>query len=72
MWWALKWVSENNLDGRREHIMLRDGLFPTRAKARAYRDERYGYIREREDLRREPHGWRLPKAVRVTVREWPE
>ncbi len=42
-------------------------LFRTRAEARAYINEKYGYIRDREDLRRPPHSWRVPVAVRVRV-----
>jgi len=30
-------------------------LFETRKAARAYANERFGYIRERPDLRRDPH-----------------
>lgn len=42
-------------------------LFFTRREARAFIQEHYGYIKTREDLRRPPHNWRLPTAVRVTV-----
>lgn len=43
-------------------------MFSTRAQARARIEERYGYIRSREDLRAAPHWWRVPRAVRVRVR----
>lgn len=43
-------------------------LFRTRAEARAFIQERYGYIKHRPDLRRAPHNWRLPRPVRVLVR----
>jgi hypothetical protein len=43
-------------------------LFRTRHDCRAFIEERYGYIRTRSDLRREPHGWMVPRAVRVEVR----
>lgn len=68
--WALLWRSDNWLDGRREHLVYDERvpvLFRTRQEARDWRDERYGYIRERPDLRREPHGWRLPLPVKVRV-----
>jgi hypothetical protein len=68
--WGALWRSYNALDGKREHLLCENGnplLFRTRAEARAYIAKRYGYIKEREDLRREPHGWMLPKAVRVKV-----
>ncbi len=42
-------------------------LFRTRAECRAWIDEHYGYIRTRADLRAEPHGWRMPRAVKVRV-----
>ena len=29
----------------------------------------YGYIREREDLRKEPHGWKMPIAIKMDVKE---
>jgi hypothetical protein len=42
-------------------------LFRTRQKAREYINEKYGYIRTRPDLRVEPHGWRIPTAIKVDV-----
>lgn len=42
-------------------------LFRTRSTARAWIEEHYGYIARRPDLRKEPHGWRTPQAVRVIV-----
>ena len=68
--WAVLWHSKSRLDGDRKHLMYENrtpALFKTRREARAWIDDRVGYIRGRADLRREPHGWRVPKAVRVTV-----
>lgn len=68
--WGLKWISENRLDGRREYILWNAGqrfLFRTRQEAREARDIKYGYIRNRPDLKAEPHGWRLPQVVKVEV-----
>ena len=68
--WALLWRSRNRLDGRTEHLVFRHCLpclFRTRSDARFYAEERYGFIRKRPDLRAEPHGWRMPKAVRVKI-----
>ncbi len=68
--WGLLWVSDCRLDGRSEHLIHDAGfpvLFRTRREARAYRDDRYGYIRGRHDLKAEPHGWMLPRAVKVKV-----
>lgn len=72
-WWAVMWRSENRLDGRRRwfigaiDISQPYYLFRTRKEAQAWIEKRYGYIRERKDLRREPHGWRMPIPVRVQV-----
>ncbi len=74
--WGVQWYSRNRVDGESRHLQWQpvpDGcpgdfiLFRTRAQCRAYIDQHYGYIRERPDLLREPHGWRVPRAVRVKV-----
>ena len=70
--WAAQWHSKNRLDGERRHIIYRDllpALFRTRRECRDFIRENYGYIEHRDDLRSEPHGWRLPKAVKVLVIE---
>ena len=83
MTWAIKWRSNCHIDGRREHLMGRYGCgiraapdhlagytkmaFKTRQSAREFITENYGYIRTRPDLRREPHGWKIPIPVRVIV-----
>lgn len=41
--------------------------FRTRRAAAAFIKDRYGYIAERADLRREPHGWKMPVPVRVRI-----
>ena len=73
--WAVECHSRNRLDGERRGLCWNPEqgpgeyrLFSTRRKCLAYINERYGYIRDRADLRREPHGWRLPRAMRVEVR----
>ena len=69
--WAPKWKSRNQLDGLTEYLATEAvtslRLFRSRADCRAYIQEMYGYIKHRRDLRTEPHGWRVPKAVRVRV-----
>lgn len=71
--WAVLWRSKNRLDGYHEHLCgtpdhpCRTLLFESRRKARNFIRDKYGYIRTRPDLRREPHGWRMPTAVRVTI-----
>jgi hypothetical protein len=42
-------------------------LFRTRAGARQWIDEKYGYIRERKDLQVAPHFWKIPIPVVVKV-----
>lgn len=69
--WAVEWHSVNRIDGdRREWLWngVPPLLFLTRQEAREWIRERYGYISGRDDLQQEPHGWRMPKAVKVTVR----
>ena len=69
-YWCLMWRSKNEKDGESKHYMLHDCLpclFRKRREARAYASKEYGYIKHRKDLRSEPHGWRLPKPVRVTI-----
>ena len=68
--WGALWISESAAFGRTEHLLnekCTPALFRTRAEARAYIAKRYGWIADREDLRAEPHGWRMPRAVRVSV-----
>lgn len=75
--WAPKWSQTNNLDGYREHLCLWHAylgikfptVFRTRSECRKFIEEHYGYIRQRPDLRSEPHGWRVPTAVKVIISE---
>ena len=68
-YWGLLWEQENRLDGKTVHLIYDNGkpaFFQSRSSARIYRDENYGYIKTRKDLRTEPHCWRLPKIVRIS------
>lgn len=75
--WAVKWRSENRMDGKREYLCtlpkhnrsgyLEMAIFETRAKAREWKRERYDYIRLSPVLRAEPYGWKVPKVVKVAV-----
>ena len=72
--WAIKWRSENVLDGKTERLMGSlchessiPGLFRTSEEAWSFQQERYGYIHHRPDLHREPHGWKSPIVVRVRI-----
>lgn len=70
MTWGVLWYSKNKLDGERKHLICRfcvPVIFSTRQEARFWIEEHYGYIKKRKDLRAEPHGWRLPKPVKVTI-----
>jgi len=68
--WAGEWHSKTILDGERRHILYENCLpmlFRTRQKCREFIESRYGYIAERQDLQSEPHGWRMPQAIKVEV-----
>ena len=69
-YYALLWRSRTKRDGLSEHIIHKDCvpmLFSTRSQARTCREKYYGYLRSSPDLRREPHGWLMPKVVKVRV-----
>lgn len=42
-------------------------LYPTRQLMRNYIVHKFGYIARRPDLKAEPHGWKMPVPVRVTI-----
>ena len=68
--WGLEWYSRNKVDGETRQVMFSNGtplMFKTRRQAREYANERYGYIKTRQGLRRGPHGWRMPRAKRMTI-----
>ena len=66
--WAVQWNKQFYFDGEfGSKYGSRPLLFPTRKKATEYIREEWGFIRNREDLRRPPYNWRMPKAVRVEV-----
>ena len=79
--WGILWRSKNRLDGKRENLEgaawrtappeLRgctgSMMFCTRHACREFIEKHWGYIRDREDLRAEPFGWKMPKAVKISV-----
>ena len=68
--WGVLWDSKSHVIGIREYLICRNRipvLFVTRRETREWIDKKYGYIRTRPDLRREPHGWRMPRPVRVKI-----
>ncbi len=70
--WAAQWHTRNKLDGDTKHFLyenLLPALFRTRRECREFINLKYGYIRDRPDLQQEPHGWRVPKAVKVKLIE---
>ena len=70
--WGLLWHSENNLDGITRHLIFDKrlpALFLTQADARHYAEREFGYIKRLPNLRKEPHGWRMPQPVKVQVEE---
>ena len=70
MIWGVLWHSKNRLDGLQEYLIHKDSvpaLFKTRTQARAFIAENYGHIVHRKDLRQEPHGWRMPRAIKVII-----
>src|SRR5579883_3632156 len=78
--WVPLWSSgPNNVDREhREHPILFDwltqrrvALFCTRRECQAWINEHYGYIRRMPDLRKYPHDWRMPRAVRVDIKVTP-
>ena len=77
--WAILFSSCNALDGYNEHLGgaalisrpapfggYKKMVFATRKEARQYIADNYAYF-SRDDLRAEPHGWKMPRAVRVRV-----
>ncbi len=63
--WAAEWHSTNKLAEYRPLFLYEKdlpALFRTRRECRAYIKDKYGYLAER---REEPHGWRMPQAVKV-------
>lgn len=69
-YWALKWRSKNKMDGYRECFIYDFGfplLFISRKVAREYVKQNYSYIAKRLDLQREPHGWKVPRVVRINL-----
>ena len=72
--WMPLWKSNCKLDGKNRHLIKffwkdrnRVLIFHTRRECREFINEHWGYFKFRKDLRSEPHGWRLPEAVKVDV-----
>ena len=69
--WAIQWRSENRITGKSEFFTWERGvpvLFRTRKQARKHIKQRYGYIATTPSLKVEPHGWKMPRPMRVEVK----
>jgi len=69
--WAAQWYS-SNAQGVDMHIIRENGippLFVTKKECNEWIKERFGYIATRSDLRKAPHGWRMPTPIKVVVQE---
>lgn len=68
--WGALWRSNNKLDGVNQHIIFENylpALFLTKKEAIKFIKQKYGYIATRKDLRDEPHGWRMPKPIKLKI-----
>lgn len=63
--WAVEWRTKNARWFTWSGTV--PNLFWTRREAREHIAQVHGYLKTRPDLRAEPHGWRMPRAVRVAV-----
>lgn len=71
--WVAQYESRNKIDGLRRYFIGNGWkLFRTRAECRQFIKNDYGYIADRPDLKAEPHGWTMPKPVKVRVKLIPE
>ena len=69
--WGAQWNSKNLLDGERSYLLhenLLPVMFKTKYKCNEWIKNKYGYIAKRKDLRAEPHGWRMPKPVKLDIK----
>jgi hypothetical protein len=69
--WAVMWQDGNGSDNYLVRWPGDSGvvvkLFKYRKLAKQWIDSEFGFIRKREDLRRPPHCWRMPKPVKVRI-----
>lgn len=68
--WGILIRARNKLDGYTEHLMYENTkpvIFKTRREAQIFAKERFGYVKNRPDLKAEPHGWLPPKVLKVEL-----
>lgn len=73
MLWGIIRITKGGIDGDTERLMYsnyRDGwlIFRTKRECKEYIDEHWSYMKTRRDLRVYPHGWRLPKPVKIEIK----
>jgi len=68
--WGVLWIQKGSIDGDCESLVYKDCkpvMFSTKRECKKFIDETYKFITARKDLRRYPHGWRLPKPVKLRI-----
>jgi hypothetical protein len=69
--WGVLWRSKSKKSGVCQHLLFNSSggatLFFKKRLAVEWIKKEYGFIRTRADLRAEPHGWRMPVPVKVTL-----
>jgi len=63
--WAIKHAHGKNIKPAGDAQVA--CTFRTKRDAQEFIRENYGYIARRADLRKEPHGWRMPLPVKVLI-----
>lgn len=66
-YWGVLWRSNNKLDGKSEYLIGNKLIFKTRKEARDWIFKNYRYLKTREDLKKEPFGWKMPIPVKVKI-----
>jgi len=59
--WSVNW--QGRLQGEGGELPL----FITRRECREFIQKKYGYIKDRPDLRAPPFHWKMPKPIRVII-----
>jgi len=74
LWGVLQRRSDLCIDGPSERLMPvvpwayhGPAVFRTRQEARDFIAEHYGYIKNRPDLASHPHGWLMPRPVKIRI-----
>ena len=68
MKWGIQHRRDNKLDGYRSWLHRENQfikLFHTRQDARDFLEKKFGLMRDRLDLFKEPHGCKMPRVVKL-------